>query len=83
LNECPDLKAKEWVKLAEGIENDEVPEIIIRLVANAADLSKAPHLKRRYVCFPPAGSNAGFAESVVRTPLDRLAALPPAKPSAD
>ena len=81
-------KSKEWVKLAEGIEDDGVPEIVIRLVANAADLNKAPDLNaslRRFLAdrIKRLQGFVAIAESVVRTLSERLEALPATESCGD
>jgi hypothetical protein len=77
-------KSKEWVKLAEGIEDDGVPEIVIRMVSSVADLNRAPDLDapmRRLLADRVKRLKAfvGIAESVVETLAKRLEALPPVK----
>ncbi|WP_220475064.1 AVAST type 3 anti-phage proein Avs3b [Burkholderia pseudomallei] len=37
-------ESKEWVKLATAIEDDGVPEIVVRVVSTAADMMKEPDL---------------------------------------
>jgi hypothetical protein len=80
--------SKEWVKLAEGIEDDGVPEIVIRLVKNAADLNKVPDLNAslRKTVVDRINRLQGFvrmAESLALTLSERLAAIPATESGED
>ncbi|MCP1843948.1 hypothetical protein ACVIHI_003133 [Bradyrhizobium sp. USDA 4524] len=81
-------KSKEWVKLAETIDDDGVPEIVIRLVVSAADIDKAPDLnaeQRKLLTnrIERLKAFVGIAKSVAETLEHRLETIPSATESDD
>lgn len=77
-------KSKEWVKLAAEIDDDGVPEIVIRFTSKARDDNEEPDLNEgvRSILVDRINRLRGFlkiAESLADTLEERLHALPPAK----
>lgn len=77
-------KSREWVKLAEGIDTDGVPELVIRFISKVADENSEidPHESLRSLLGDRLKRLRGFlkiGDALANTLEANLEALPPAK----